>query len=165
MNVVRNDKVVLVKEFGELKTIGESYEVANVTDTAIVLRNVVTKIAVCAVNIDNFDEYFTKQENVKGWTPWQRLVDEASNTIAFYRTNYKKVQVKTNNYRAEATCNKGDNFNLYFGIQLAYARCMNKFFIDVKNNHEEGLKKATSNILATKNIIKKMVNSLDKETK
>lgn len=165
MNILRNDKVVLIKEFGELKTVGEIYEVANLTDTAIVLRDVNTKVAVGAIGIDNFGEYFIKKEDVNGWTPWQRLVDSAINTIAFYRTNHKKVQVKVfNKYRAEATCNKGDDFNLHFGICLAYARCMDKFYTDVKHDYEEGLKNVTSDMLANKNVIKRMINSLDKDT-
>lgn len=164
MNIVRNEKVVLLKPIKSLQTVGEIYEIANLTDTAIVLRDVNTKIAVGAISIDDFDKYFAKIEDVKGWTPWQRLVDGASNTIAFYRTNYKKVQVKTvGGYRSETSCNKCDNFNLYFGIYLAYARCMDKFYNDVKRDYEEGLKNVTSDMIANQNMIKKMINSLDKK--
>lgn len=165
MSIIRNDKVILMKPFGTLQTVGETYEVANITDTAIVLRDAKTKIAVCAVNINDIDEYFKKPENANGWTSWQRLVDQASNTIAFYRTNFKKVQVKTSDgIRGEATCNKGDEFNLYVGIHIAWKRAENKILEQVRKDYEEGLTRVNADILNNKNYMKRLINSLCKET-
>ncbi len=56
-NVLKGDVVTLIRAMGDLKLVGETFEVANVTETAIVLRDIKTKIAVGAVNIDDFDEY------------------------------------------------------------------------------------------------------------
>ena len=156
MSIIRNDKVVLMKPFDTLQTVGETYEVANITDTAVVLRDAKTKIAVCAVNINDIDGYFAKPEDVKGWTSWQRLVDQTGNTIAFYRTNYKKVQVKTvDGVRGEATCNKCDEFNLYAGIQIAWKRAENKILEQVRRDYEEGLTRVNADILNNKNYVKR----------
>ena len=162
MTIFKNDKVVLMKEMGNLHTVGEAYEVANITDIAVVLRDVNTKIAIAAVNIDDVEKYFEKPENVKAWTPWQRLVDQRGNTIAFYRTNRKKVQVRTaDGFRGEATCNKCDEFNLYFGLSLAMKRCELKFLNVVRNDYLDGLNHVTNDIETTQNDIRNMVKSLD----
>ena len=134
-SVFRNDKVVLLKEYNELKQVGNTYEVGGITESAIVLREVKTKTAVAAVAIEEFDNYFIKVENINNkFTPWTKFVDPTGDLIGFYRTNHKRVQVKLpvkydNGYiRAEASCNDGDEFSLYFGIQLAYARATDKFY-------------------------------------
>ena len=60
------------------------------------------------------------------WTNWEPLVGFDGRTDAFYRNNGKKTQVKflTSHVRAECCCCKDDDFNLSFGIQLAYLRCL-----------------------------------------
>ena len=162
MNIFRNEKVVLMKPMGALQTVGETYEVANITDTAIVLRDAKTKIAIGAVDINDIDKYFEKPENIKGWTPWQRLVDQRGNTIAFYRTNRKKVQVRAaDGFRGEATCNKCDEFNLYFGLSLAMKRCELKMLKVVKDDYVDGLNHVTNDIEIAQNNIRNMVKSLD----
>jgi len=163
MNVVRNDRVVLTKEMGNLKTVGEIYEVANITPSAVVLRDVVSKVAVGAVNIDEFDQYFKKADEVKkGWTDWNHLVDQSGNIVGFYRTNYKKVQVRTNdNVRAEATCYKDDEFNLFFGLQLAGARCSYKSLKNMEAEYEAKLKDVHSAMVENKNYIKKLLRLSD----
>jgi hypothetical protein len=165
MNYFRGDKVVLIKECDALKTVGEVYEVANITDTQVVVRNAKTKVAVGAVDIAVFDQYFKKPEEVKGWTQWKKLIDESGNVIAFYRTNFKKVQVRIfEGECSEATCNKryGDEFNLYFGVQLAYRRCLDKAFEKLITKYETSLNEFNSMRIENKNMIKKMLRSLDK---
>ena len=162
MTIFKNDKVVLIKEMGNLHTVGETYEVANITDTAVVLRDVNTKIAIAAVNIDDVAKYFDKPENVKTWTPWQRLIDQRGNTIAFYRTNRKKVQVRTaDGFRGEATCNKCDEFNLYFGLSLALKRCELKFLKVVRNDYLDGMNHVINDIDVIENDIRNMVKSIN----
>lgn len=132
-SIFRNDKVILVKEYETMKKVGEIFEVANITPTSIVLRDAKTKIAVGAIELSDFDKYFKKPEEMKSYTPWGAIVDPEQNTTAYYRTNGKKVQVrlceKINNkpIQAEASCNKGDDFNLIFGIRLAFSRAMVKY--------------------------------------
>ena len=161
--ILRYDRVILVKEFDNLKTVGNEYEIANVTDTKIVVRDVVSKVAVGAVDIDEFDQYFTKVDEVKkGWTPWNHLVDQSGDIVGFYRTNYKKVQVRTNdNFRAEATCYKDDEFNLFFGLQLASARCNAKALKKMEDEYEIKLKETRSAIVENKNYIKKLLRLSD----
>ena len=162
MNVFRNDKLVLMKVFGNMQTVGETYEVGNITDTSIVLRDAKSKIAIAAIDINDVDEYFEKPENMRGWTPWQRLVDQIGNTIAFYRTNRKKVQVRTvDGYRGESTCNKADEFNLYFGLCLAMNRCKIKMMKDIEKDYEKSLNSVIHDMYDTENDIKNMIKSLD----
>lgn len=161
MNIIRNDRVVLTKEVDNMKTVGETYEVANITTNAVVLRDVASKVAVGAIDIDEFDQYFKKADEVKGWTNWNRLVANNGDIVGFYRTNYKKVQVRTNdNIRAEASKHKDDEFNLFFGLQLASIRCANKALRKMELEHENSLKEIRSIMAKNNNHIKKMLNSL-----
>ena len=164
MNIMRNDKVILTKAMGNLQVVGETFEVANVTETAVILRNASNKIAVGAVDIATFDQYFKKPEEVKGWTPWQRLVDQLGNTVAFYRTNWKKVQVRTaDNVRGEATCNKCDEFNLYLGLNIAMKRCEVKVLNQIRSEYEKAMKRLDEDISTKECAIKNIIKSLDKE--
>jgi hypothetical protein len=164
VSIFRNDKVILIKEYDKLKMVGSEYEVANITDTSVVLRDAVRKIAVAAIGIEDFDRYFKKTEEVKGWTDWEFIIDALGNTIASYRTNQKKVQIRTSDgYRAEATCNKCDEFNLAFGVQLACARAMDKSLKDRAEKFEQELKEINSQIVENRNMIKRMINSMDKK--
>lgn len=136
MNIVKGDKVVMTNGLERVNLIGETFEVANITETAVVLRDPNTKVAICSVDIDDFDQHFEKPEYVKGWTCWKELVDDNFNTYAWYRSRPKKgkVEVKirygqTDTFiRKSATCSQGDVFNLEFGIRLAYNRCMKEAY-------------------------------------
>lgn len=164
MNIFKNDRFVLIKEMEYFNKVGMIYEVANITDTAVVLRNVKTKVAVGAVNIDDFDKYFVRPETVKSWTKWWGMVDTAGNMIGFYRTNLKKVQVRNlDGIRAEASCNKryGDEFDLTFGVHLAYARCEDKRLKKLETEYENALKNIQSDKIENRNYIKKMLRTLD----
>ena len=163
MNIMRNDKVILTKAMGNLQVVGETFEIANVTETAVIIRNAINKIAVGAVDIATFDQYFKKPEEVKSWTPWQRLVDQLGNTIAFYRTNLKKVQVRTSDgVRGEATCNKCDEFNLYFGLSIAMKRCEIKVLKKARSDYENVMKQLNEDISTKESAIYNLIKSLDK---
>ena len=86
MIIFRNNRVMLMKDFGNM-SVGNIYEVANITDTSVILRDAEKKIAVGAIDIDQFDQYFKKPEEVKKWTKWNGLRNASDDTIAFYRTN------------------------------------------------------------------------------
>lgn len=166
MNVVRNEKVILIKEMGNMKMVGQVYEVANITDTAVVLRDVNSKIAIGAVNIDDFDKYFKSWEESDSveWTKWQRMIDQQGNSVAYYRAKGNKVQVRTvDGFRSEANCHDVDEFNLVFGVQLAYERCVAKHLKKSEAEHEEALKRIHSDMAENQNRMKKMVNSLNKK--
>lgn len=164
MNIMRNDKVVLIKEMGNINMVGNIYEVANVTETAVVIRDATSKIAVGAIAIDAFENYFKKPEEVRSWTKWRGMVDKNNNLMAFYRTNGKKVQVRTpDGIRTEASCNKCDEFNLSFGLNLAYARCIDKCLKSVAEEYESTLKRIYSDMTENKNMMKKLIRTLDEE--
>lgn len=169
-SVFVNDKVVLLREYDQLKQVGDTFEVANFTDKMVVLRNAKTKVAVCALPTADFFEYFEKQEDVGfKFTPWSTLIDATTGgVLGTYRTNHKKVQVmlpieyKGSYIRAEASCNKGDNFDLWFGIRLAYARAKVKAYEKIIFPEQaEEYKRSRSDYKQTKNAIKNMMASLE----
>lgn len=169
--IFRNDKVVLIKELDEMSTVGQEYEVANITDTAVVLRDTTTKIAVGAICIDDFDKYFAKYLKAKKWTDWTKLIVN-DNSVVFYRTNGVKVQVKSvSNIIGTACCNSGDIFNLYVGIRIAYLRMQNKILntainkIDMVNNFDDWkkLKELKDIIHNNNNTINKIIRDYTKE--
>ena len=157
------DRVILTKELNEkLNKVGEAFEIANIIDGSFVLRSAKTKIAVGVVSFEDFDNHFVREENFKGWTNWTPLVGFDGQTDAMYRTNRKKTQVKfvTTKDRAECCCSKDDDFNLGFGIQLAYLRCLNKARTRQRLELEEKLNMVEHEIAENETIMKKMVNSL-----
>lgn len=169
--VLKYDRIILVKEMNErIKKVGEIYEIANVLDDAFVLRDSNTRTAVGVVSFEDFEKCFTKEEEFKGWTPWCPLTGFDGQTDAVYRTNRKKVQVKflTNKVRAEASCNKNeDEFNLFFGVQMAYLRALNKANEKKMSAFENELKEIYAKMMAievdikeNKNIMKRMTDSL-----
>ena len=162
MNVFRGDKVVLVKELPQLKEVGSTLEVGDIAGRNIIMRNPQSKVAVCAVDVETFDEYFTKPEEARTWTKWITINSEYG--TAYYRTNLKKVQVEIpselGNVRAECSLNKGDEFNLYFGIQLAHKRAINKYLLKKEKALNAELAKVYSVFTDNKNQIKTMINNL-----
>lgn len=158
------DRVILTKELNEkFKQIGETYEIANILDNSFLLRNAKTKVAIGVVSFEDFEKHFVAEDKFKGWTRWQSLVGFDGQTDAMYRTNHKKVQVKflTDKVRGESCCCRDDDFNLPFGIQLAYLRCLNKVREQQRVELEEALNVVEHEIAENNTIIKKMVNSLD----
>lgn len=165
-SVLKYDEVVLIKEFEKLKQVGEIYEVANITENSMILRTKDTKIAVGVIGINDFYVHFRKFKEVTGWTNWIPIVDDFGSLICYYRTNFKKVQVQLHEkYKAEASCHALDEFNVSFGIKLAYQRCRIKHLNDLKNTYENSLKKTESELMQCKHNIKKMINSLEEKTK
>lgn len=163
MSVLKYDKVILIKELGEkMKKVGETFEIASVLDDAFLIRDSRTKVALGVIGFEDFDKYFINEENFKGWTKWSPLVGFDGQSDAFYRSNGKKTQVKflTDKVRGECCCCKDDDFNLSFGIQLAYLRCLNKARIKQRIELEEKLNMVEHEIAENETIIKKMVNSL-----
>ena len=167
MSIMRGDRIVLVKEHDKMKMVGATLEVGNVTETAVVLRNPTTKVAVATVDIDEFYTYFVNE--IKGWTPWTELVVMTGQNIGWYRTNGKKVQVKTHNgVRAEAICNKDDQFSLYIGVNIAVARCNKKVInqtIGEINKHIKELNERLASMECASKQIDNDIKSLVKQVK
>lgn len=158
------DRVILTKELnGKVKKVGDVFEIANVLDDCFVLREASSKTAVGIVKFEDFDKHFVHEKNFDGWTAWTPFVGFDGQTDVYYRTNRRKVQVKflTSGVRAEAACHKMDEFNLSFGVQAAYIRCLNKALSKKKTEYETELSRINGEIIDNQNILKRMVNSLD----
>lgn len=161
--VLKFDRVILTKELNEkIKKVGDVFEIANILDNSFLLRDGKTRIAVGVISFEDFENHFVHESNFTGWTGWTPLTGFDGHADVFYRTNRKKVQVKflTDKVRAETYCSKGDEFNLAFGVQLAYLRCLNKALEKRKAEYEEKTKMIDIEIADNKNIVKKMINSL-----
>lgn len=158
------DRVVLVKELNDnIKKVGEVFEIANILDDSFLLRDSKTRVAVGIVSFEDFEKHFIHAENFKGWTQWTPLTGFDGQSDVCYRTNRRKVQVKfiTDKVRAESSKHKDDEFNLYFGIQLAYLRALNKAHFKKMSKYEEELKKCNLEIIDNNRIIEKMIHSLE----
>lgn len=160
------DKYILTKEMNEkLRKVGDVYEVANISDKGFLLRDNESKVIVGLVSFDDFAKYFVKKDKFKGWTPWTVLVGAYGESDVFYRTNGKRVQVKfvRDKIRAEASCNTkfDDEFNLFFGIQIAYMRGCNKLFQKYKNFYERELTNINREISDNNRYIETMINSIN----
>ena len=158
------DKVVLIKELNDkIKKIGEVFEIASILDNSFLLRDAKKRVAIGVVSFEDFDKHFVPVNNFKGWTSWMPITGFDGQTDVYYRTNRRKIQVKflTDNIRAESCCSKDDEFNLSFGLQIAYLRCLNKALVNKKSECERTIKMADSEIKDNEHIIKKMINSLE----
>lgn len=157
------DKVVLIKELDDkIKKVGETFEIANVLDGSFLLRDAKTRVALGVVSFEDFEKHFVHAENFKGWTGWTPIVGFDGQTDVYYKTNRKKVMVKflTDKVRAESCCSKDNDFNLSFGIQLAYLRCLNKAWAKKKSEYEAKIASANSEIVDNERIIESMIHSL-----
>lgn len=88
------------------------------------------------------------------WTDWTKI--DADGMIgAMYKTNGKKIRVKFPDYDVigESCCSKYDKFDLHFGIEMAYLRCIVKAW----NKKKVGIDEEIAMINAD---IKEMIDSL-----
>lgn len=158
------DRVILTKELNDrFRQVGETFEIASILGDSFLLRDAKTRDALGVVSFEDFENHFVNDENFKGWTKWTQMFGFDGQSDVFYRTNKKKVQVKflTNKVRAESCCCRDDDFNLVFGIHLAYLRCLNKAREAQRAELEAKLNMVNCEIAENENMIKKMVNSLD----
>ena len=167
MKIVKGDKVIMTNGLERVNLIGETFEVANITETSVVLRDPKTKVAICSVNVDDFDKHFAKHESVKGWTRWCHLLDSDGNIFAFYRSRPSKGKVevkipfdKERVIRKSTTCSQGDIFNLEFGIRLALLRCEKESYKLNKQIMEESAKYYEGLLVDNKVKTNELINSL-----
>lgn len=162
--ILKFDRVILVKELNDrVKKIGDVFEVANILDGHFLLREEKSKVAVGVVSFEDFDKHFVAEPNFKGWTQWTPIVGFDGQSDVVYRTNRRKTQVKfiKDKVRAESCCCKDDDFNLFFGVQIAYLRCLNKALSIKKSGLENELKNIDIEIIDNDRAIKKMISSLE----
>lgn len=162
-SVLKFDRVVLIKELNEkIYKVGESFEIANVLENSFVLREAKSKVIVGVISFEDFEKHFVHEENFKGWTKWTLFYGFDGQNDCMYRTNGKKVQVHflTDKVRAEACCHKGDDFDLSFGLKVAYLRGYCKALEKKAIRYEEELEVMNREIIDTCKTIQKMINSL-----
>lgn len=162
--VLKFDKVILTKELNDkIKKVGEVFEIASILDNSFLLRDGKTRVAVGVVSFEDFEKHFVPVENFKGWTDWIALTGFDGQSDCMYRTNRRKIQMKflTDKVRAESCCSKADEFNLSFGLQIAYLRCLNKALAKRKAEYEKTINLIDGEIKDNEHIIKKMINSLE----
>lgn len=162
-STLKFDRVVLIKELNEkFCKIGEAFEVANILENSFLLRDAKTKLAIGVVSFEDFENCFVHESNFGGWTNWQQFNGFDGQNDCFYKTNRKDVEVKflTDKVRAKSFLHKDDEFNLSFGLNMAYLRCMNKALEKKKASCEEELKRIDNEIADNKRVIQKMIASL-----
>ena len=158
------DKVVLIKELNDkIKKVGEVFEIANILDNSFLLRDAKTRVALGVVSFEDFEKHFVHAENFRGWSQWTPIVGFDGQNDILYRTNRRRVQCKfiTDKVRAESCCHKEDEFNLSFGVQIAYLRCRNKVLLKKKDEQKVKLNAINKEIADNKSIIRKMLDSLN----
>lgn len=158
------DTVILTKELNDkFKKVGKAFEVANIFEDYILLRDATTRVAIGIVAYDDFVTHFEKEEKFEGWTPWVSFTGFDGQNDVVYKTNRRKTIVKfiKGNIKAESCCHKDDEFNLYTGIQIAYLRARNKVLAKQKAELEESLKKINREIADNSDIVKSMVESME----
>lgn len=161
--LLKFDRVVLTKELNDkIKNIGEVFEIANIMEGSFLLREEKSKVAVGVVSFEDFDHHFVKEEDFKGWTNWAPFIGFDGQNDILYRTNRRKIQVKSikDGIKSESCCHRKDNFNLYFGIRIAYLRCVNKALGKKADEYAAKLSKINSEVEDNENIIRSMINSL-----
>lgn len=104
-------------------------------------------------------------ERPKGWTDWEPIFADGYPLDAMYKTNFKKIKVKTltDNIVAESCCCKGDEFDIYFGVRMAYYRNYVKVLKKnrAKCQDDNKLKMIDDLIANTELRIQDMIDSLD----
>ena len=167
MNVILGDKVMMIKSLERMNLVGEIFEVTGITENSIVLSREVDGVAVCAAGVDTFDQYFVKAKEANIWSGWQELYDDSFNVYAWYRVRPAKgkveVKIRFNDecmIRKTATCSQGDEFNLEFGIRLAYNRCMKEAYKRNAAIMKESMEYYNSLLVDNKNKTNEMITSL-----
>ena len=170
-SVLKYDRVILIKEMNDkIKKVGEVFEIANILENSFVLREAKSKVAVGVINFKDFDNFFVHEENFRGWTNWVYFTGFDGQNDCMYRTNRKKTQVRflTDKVMGESFLNKEDDFNLAFGLNLAYLRARNKVIAKKKTEYENKLKNLDNKLknldvelMDNERIIKDMINRLE----
>ena len=143
--ITRGSKIQLVKKMGIFDNIGEICEVVNVTEDGVISFRFGGCHLGC-MSYDEFEKYFinydetnVKKESKRKWNDWKYdtfvyyTFEGGSYTVPVkYRSNGKTVELRTNwknekdlvnvNLKAKATCNKTDNFDFDFGLDIADRR-------------------------------------------
>lgn len=169
-STLKYDKVILIKELNDkFRKVGEEFEIASVSEDSFLLRDAKSKVAIGVISFQDFEKCFVHEENFKGWTDWQQFNGLEGQTDCFYRTNRRDVEVKfvTDKVRTKSYLHKDDEFNLSFGLNLAYLRAFSKVLEKKKDKVKEKLckveeehKEINDEIANVERHIQKLINSV-----
>lgn len=135
--IIKGDKIKLAQKIGNFDKVGDVFEVTGVDNGVVSFK---CNYGTGCMSYDEFEKYFEKVKPVvkKPWTDWKEVYggytylnpfEDGEEYIDFpiaYRTNGKKIQVKSNGYKAESTCCNGDIFDFDTGYELVRRRLIAK---------------------------------------
>ena len=134
--MIKGDRIKLVRKMGVFDNIGEICEVTDIQEGGVICF----KFGGChlgCMSYDEYEKYFEKVETPakRTWSKWSLPFEMTfsdirggKKTISYQsRTNGKKVQVRSEVFKAEATCCKDDVFDFKKGLALAKSRLVVKY--------------------------------------
>ena len=112
---------------------GHKFKVTNITKEEVTLEEVTedtdygASYTCVVVSPDEFEIYFKPVEvkpvklcKAGKWSEWTTI---RTNGVSYaYKTNGKKVIVRSNGYRGESSCHSEDKFELEIGLKMAIDR-------------------------------------------
>lgn len=133
--MIKGDRIKLVRKMGVFDNIGEICEVTDIQEGGVICF----KFGGChlgCMSYDEYEKYFEKVETpVKRiWSKWNVMYNndfidingKKRGFLYYVRDNGKKVQVRCDLFKAEATCCKDDTFDFDKGLNLAKKRLIVK---------------------------------------
>lgn len=142
--MMKGDKIKLKKKIGTFGHIGAICTVIDVSEDGIISFRYKNKYEGC-ISEDVRAEYF---DEVHKWSEWRKknggnYFNSDGRFYAFvyeYRTDGKKIQVRSGKYKAEACCHKDDTYNEEIGLFLASNRLFIKILQDMVNSEIRQMK-------------------------
>ena len=139
--MIKGDKIRLKAKMGVFDNIGEICEVTEVSDGGVICFKFGNGRHFGCMSFDEYEKYFELVEEEKEpakrvWSKWKpdyiifyNSTGECIKDDIFYRENGKRVQVKLKDesLRANASCCKEDEFDLFKGRELAERRLVVKY--------------------------------------
>lgn len=162
---VKYNRVVLAKELDDrFVDVGDVYEASDIFNGQwFLIRNDWTKADIAVISKMDFEEHFVQEDKFHGWTDWQPFIGGFGENSYEYKTNRKKVCVRNlvTGTRAEACCNKTDEFNLHTGIYIAWYRCAIKSLEKKGAKLREKLDEIDREVAENKWILNEYLNRLE----
>lgn len=133
--MIKGDRIKLVKKMGVFDNIGEICEVTDIQEGGVICF----KFGGChlgCMSYDEYEKYFEKVETPvkRTWSKWYlneiRFTDINGKDVRcnyLYRTNGKRVHVRSGALKAGSSCYDEDEFSLCSGLELAEMRLVVKY--------------------------------------
>ncbi len=124
--LIEGNKIKLIKKIQGLGIfeIGDIFIVTSIEDNGNI--HFKTDYGMGFMSYSEFKEHFeivnNKEKKEYNWDDWKLRASLSKGDAYIYRTNYKKVIVNKDGFKASATCHDTDEFDLDKGIELCMAR-------------------------------------------